>query len=258
MKNHDAPMPRSYGQYCPVALGSEILGERWSILIIMALLDGVTRFSDFQRALPRLTPGILSKRLRTLEAAGVLTTRKLRKKSPSDRGRGVEYVLTEAGLDLEPVIMMIGAWGHKWARDMTVDDLDPLHLAWSIHLRLDVDAMPSVRTVIQFVFADAPSDCRRFWIVKTADGRVDMCIRDPGFDVDVTVRSPLRRFVEAWRGFRSLEQEIAAGRIRLEGPAALRRQFPEWLLLSMLSPHPRLRPGRERRVALRAGTTASP
>jgi len=239
-------MARGYGQYCPVALSSEILGERWTILVVLALLDGVTRFNDLQRALPRISATMLSQRLRTLEEAGVL------ERHPAASGAGHLYELTEAGRDLEPIIMGMGRWGQRWARDMVLDDLDPRHLAWSIHLRLNTEAMPPGRTVVEFAFSGAPEDCERFWIMHTG-GVVDMCIEHPGHDVDLRVQSDLRRFVEAWRGFRSLRAELEAGRIRLHGPADLRRAFPSWLLLSQLAPVERKRPGRERTTYRRFG-----
>ena len=237
-------MASRYGQYCPVALATEILGERWTILVVLALLDGVNRFNDLQRALPRISATMLSQRLRSLEEAGVL------EKRPASSGKGHEYSLTEAGRDLEGAVMALGHWGQRWARDMELDDMDPRHLAWSMHLRMNVDAMPAGRTVLQFEFTGAPDDCKRFWIVHT-DGQVDMCIEHPGFDVDLRIKSDLRRFVEAWRGIRSLKAELAAGRIRLEGPRGLMQSFPDWLLLSALAHVERERVGRERTTRLR-------
>lgn len=242
------PVARGYGQYCPVALGSEILGERWTILIVLALMDGVHRFNDFQRALPRISATVLSQRLRSLEEAGVV------RKSRARNGAGHEYRLTDAGRDMEPIIMSLAHWGQRWARDMTLDDLDPRHLAWSIHLRLNSDAMPEGRTVLEFAFPDAPEECKRFWIIHD-EGVIDMCIEHPGHEVDLLVTSELMRFVEAWRGFRSLKDELAAGRIRLKGARSLERSFPDWLLLSSVAHVQRERPGRERSVSRRCKST---
>jgi len=242
----DSPVTSRYGQYCPVALATEILGERWTILVVLALMDGVTRFNDLQRALPRISATMLSQRLRSLETAGIL------RRKPAPNGHGHEYSLAEAGQELEEVIMGLGRWGQRWARDMNLDDLDPRHLAWSIHLRVNLEEMPEGRTVLQFEFTGAPDDCRRFWIIHT-DGKVDMCIEHPGFDVDLTIKSDLRRFVEAWRGIRSLKAELAAGRIRLEGSREHQRAFPDWLLLSALAHVERKRAGRERTTRQRYG-----
>lgn len=228
-------MSASYGQYCPLALAAEVLGERWSILVISRLIDGCARFSEIQRGLPRIPASTLSARLRSLEDAGLARR----------GGNGSEYRLTQAGAALAPIIEQMTSWGQQWGRDMDLDDLDPRFLAWSMHSRLDHAAMPPGRTVLKFEFTGVPAECRFFWLVHDA-GVVDMCLKDPGFDVDVHVTSDLRVFVEAWRGFRSLRAELRAGTIRLSGCPAHRRAFPTWLRLSMAAPLERLRGGPER------------
>lgn len=231
-------MAKGYGQYCPVALATETLGERWTLLVVLALFDGVTRFSDIQRALPRISPSVLAQRLRSLEHSGIVSR-------DAESSRTPQYQLTRAGRDLEPLIMNLAVWGQRWARDMEVDDLDPLHLAWSIHLRMNTDAMPDGRTVVEFSFSGVPTDCKRFWIVNNG-GQIDMCVEHPGHDVDVAVTANLRRFIEAWRGFRDLKDEIKRGKIQLQGPRDLVRAFPNWLLLSSVAKVKRQFPGRER------------
>lgn len=237
-------MASRYGQYCPVSLAVEILGERWTLLIVSSLLDGVTRFSDLQRGLPRISPSVLSARLKGLEEAGIV------RKHLARDGKSPSYRLTEAGHELRPIVMGLGAWGQRWARDLETDDLDPLFLAWSMHLRMNVDALPPGRTVIEFEFTGSPSGFSRFWIVSN-DGRVDVCVQHPGYEADLRVQSDIQRFVDAWRGFRSLRSEIGGGRIRLKGPPALKRAFPKWLLLSSLADVERERAGRERNLTRR-------
>lgn len=237
-------MKNQYGQYCPVALASEILGERWTILVILALCDGVTRFSDMQRALPRISASTLAQRLRSLEASQVISKRKT-----ADR-KTIEYRLTAAGQDLAPIIFEMGSWGQRWARDLEKEDLDPRFLIWSVHLRMNIDAMPPGRTTIQFEFTDLPHNERYYWIV--VNGRtVDVCVKHPGYDADVQVASNIGRFVDAWRGFSSMHNEIAAGRIKISGAAELTAAFPRWLLLSALAHVKRQRRGRERTMQQR-------
>ena len=235
-------MTRGYGQYCPLALAAELLCERWTLLVVSRLIDGCTRFNDIHRGVPRISATLLTKRLAELEHAGLIL------RQPLSTGRGYQYVLTDAGRELEQIIMDLAVWGQRWSRDMVTDDLDPAFLAWSMHTRLNTDAMPSGRTVIEFEFSGVDKGFARFWLINT-DGKVDMCLKHPGFDVDIKVMSEIHRFVEAWRGFRKLRDEIAAGAILLEGPSKLKRAFPNWLLLSALSPFPRRRPGDERRLA---------
>ena len=229
-----------YGQYCPLALASELLCRRWTVLVISRLLDGCTTFNEIHQGVPRISPSLLSTRLKELEHAGLLRRRKA--------GNRNRYELTEAGSSLDGIVDGMAVWGQHWARDMTLDDLDPAFLAWSMHLRLDGAAMPPGRTVLQFEFSGAPADCRRFWLVTT-DGNVDMCLKHPGFDTDLLIDADLRAFVETWRGFRDLREEIRASRIRLTGPRDLKKAFPDWLKLSALAPYERKADGRERRLA---------
>lgn len=239
-------MARGYGQYCPLALATELLAQRWTILVVSRLLGGCTTFNAIHRGVPRISPSLLSQRLAELEDAGIV-------RKDVARGRsGPVYALTPAGRDLAPVIEQMAVWGQYWARDMTHEDLDPAFLAWSMSTRMDADAMPPGRTVLEFEFTGAPRDFRRFWLL-CEDGRLDMCLKHPGFDTDLLIRSDLRLFIETWRGFRDLRAEIRSGRIRLEGPPALRKQLPDWLRLHVLAGVPRKRPGRERTTMARPG-----
>lgn len=218
-------MRQEYGQFCPVALASEVLAERWTLLIVRELLAGARRFNDIRRGVPRLSGTLLKQRLETLEHAGVVERR------TSAVTRAPEYFLTEAGQSLRSVVTSIGEWGQRWARDIGPEDLDPGWLVWSMHRRLNTPAMPPGRTVIQLEFVDAPAKQRRFWLVH-CDGNVDVCLKDPGYDTTVRVSTRVRTLAEVWRGIRSAEDELRAGRIHLDGASACCRAFPQWLLLS--------------------------
>lgn len=241
---------QGYGQYCPLALSAELLCRKWMILVLSRLLDGCSRFNDIRRGLPQISPSLLSQRLSELTEAGLVLH------TGSSRGRGGEYILTEAGRELETVVDQMAAWGQRWARDMTYEDLDPAFLVWSMHLRVDPTELPPGRTVVEFEFDRSPTKYRRFWLVCKGDD-VEMCLKDPGLEVDVAVTADLRTFVEAWRGFRDLRREIAKGTIRVHGPRTLTASIPDFLLGSSLAPHPRRRPGREQKIAARATTATA-
>jgi DNA-binding HxlR family transcriptional regulator len=234
-------MSTGYGQYCPLSLASELLCKRWTVLVLSRVMEGCTRFNAIQRGVPRMSPSLLSRRLNELERAGVLH---------AHRGASApwrEFHLTPAGEELRPLIYGMAVWGQRWAREMRVEDLDPAFLVWSMHTRVDESVMPAGRTVVQFRFSGAPIDARRFWLVSE-DGATEMCLKDPGFDVDVLVTANLRVFVETWRGFRDFQTELRAGRIRLSGPRTLCERIPRWLRLHVLAHVPRVRPGREQRL----------
>ena len=234
----------TYGQYCPLALAAELLCRRWTVLVISRLLDGCRTFNEIHQGIPRISPSLLSTRLTELEDAGILTRRKI------PRTNRYRYEPTKAGEELGELIDGMAIWGQRWARDNELDDLDPAFLAWSMSLRINTAAMPEGRTVIEFQFSGTPTEFRRFWLVNN-DSKIDMCLKDPGFETDLLVRSDLRHFVETWRGFRDLRSEIRAGRIRLLGPKPLTAAFPDWLLLSGLAPFARQAKGRESRLSQR-------
>lgn len=227
-------MRQEYGQFCPVALASEVLAERWTFLVVRELLAGARRFNEIRRGVPRLSSTLLKQRLRTLEAEGIV------ERERSGQRTAAGYELTPAGVALKPVIAAVGEWGQRWARDIEDKDLDPGWLVWAMHRRLNTAAMPAGRTVIEFEFLDAPSSARRFWLVHLR-GTVDVCIKDPGYEPDIRVATPLRLWAEIWRGLRPLKAALRAGAARVDGRADLVRAFPQWLMLSVFAPVGRLR-----------------
>ena len=232
---------KGYGQYCPLALAVELLGRRWTILVISRLLDGCTTYSEIHKGIPRISPSLLSTRLTELEHAGLITREKIEGR---ERYR---YVLTEAGQDLDDIVMQLAVWGQHWARDNEMDDLDIGFLAWSMSMRIDTNAMPADEIVLEFEFSGAPTEFRRFWLVHR-DGKVDMCLKHPGLETDLLVKADLGQFIETWRGFRDLETEIRMRRVVLTGAKAHRTAFPKWLLMSSLAPYSRKYDGREKRL----------
>lgn len=239
-----AGMASGYGQYCPLSLAAELLCQRWTLLVVSRILSGCARFNEIHRGLPKMSPSLLSRRLDELEVAGIVRRR------GSRRGGGHRYELTQAGRDLRGIVESLAIWGQGWARDLELEDLDPGFLVWSMHARIDSSRMPPGTTVVEFAFTGAPAGGTTFWLVHR-DGTVEMCLKDPGLDVDLVVASDLRLFVEAWRGFRDLRHEVRIGRIRLVGDDELRAAFPDWLRPDSLAAVPRRRSGRERELALR-------
>lgn len=222
-------MEQGFGQFCPLALASDVLTQRWTLLILRELSNGAARFNDIKRGVPRISATLLKQRLNALERAEIV------EHTPTAAADAFQYRLTPAGLELKPILAGISTWGQRWARDIGDDDLDPEWLVWAMHRRLDTAQMPAGRTVIQIVFSGVPADRRNFWLVHEG-GKVDVCLKPPGYDVDVLARASVRVMVEVWRGIRSLPDELHAGSIQLEGDQDLCRQFPGWLLLSVYAP----------------------
>ena len=210
-----------YGQYCPISRAVEVLGERWSLLIVRDMLCGYTRFNELARGNPGLSRSLLAKRLRQLESAGIVER------------LGGEYALTPAGEDLRPVVFGLGEWGAKWQfSDPREHELDPELLMWWAHTRVDFSAFPDRRIVLQFVFRGVR---RRFWIVKDASGP-SLCTHDPGFDVDVRVEADLSTMYQVWLGRVDLRAAVRDGSVELIGPSGLVRRMPDALMLSPVAP----------------------
>jgi DNA-binding HxlR family transcriptional regulator len=223
-------MSSAYYQFCPVAKAMEMLDERWSLLIIRELMSGSERFNELRRGLPRISPTLLSKRLHALVRAGLV----------DQLGTSAEprYLLSGAGAELRPIVEAVGAWGIRWMGEIGDADLDPKLLLWDMHRRVDHTAVPSRRTVVYFRFPDAPAATRDWWLVIN-DGQADVCDRDPGHAVDVSVTGRLRAVVDIWRGDLSWPDAQRTGSITVDGPSELRRAFPRWFLLSPFATVPR-------------------
>ncbi|MGF1592671.1 MAG: winged helix-turn-helix transcriptional regulator [Kiloniellaceae bacterium] len=224
---------KGYGQFCPLALASEIVGERWTPLVLRELMLGSTRFNDIHRGVPRMSPALLSRRLRTLESAGIVERRRA--------GARIEYVLSEAGQALAPTIQSLAVWSKQWLPATLSDDrADPDLVMWDMHRRMHLDRMPEARTVIQFEFTDQPAAKRLRWIVGEP-GSIDLCITDPGFDIDLFVETDSRTVTLVWYGDVPLSRAIQDGAIELHGPPHLCEAFPSWLQLNLLAEVRRLR-----------------
>jgi DNA-binding HxlR family transcriptional regulator len=222
------PETASYGQFCPVAMAAEILCSRWTALVLREMLCGSTRFNDLRRGVPRMSPSLLSKRLKELEQAGVVRT------VPNAAGV-VEYRLTEAGEELRPLIMGMGFWGQKWVESqLSLRNLDPALLMWDMRRNLDPRPLPPKRCTIQFLYPEL-SEARKNWWLVVDGGGVDLCSVDPGYEVDLLVTASLRSMTAVWMGLAKMGQEVAAGRVQIDGDPAVARSMEQWLGLSVFA-----------------------
>jgi DNA-binding HxlR family transcriptional regulator len=212
---------QGYGQYCPISRALDLLGERWTLMIVRDMLVGATRFNDLARGLPGLSRSLLTQRLRSLERAELVV-----------RLDG-EYLLTDSGRELEPIVFGLGAWGAKWSFDEpNPDELDAELLVWWMHTGVDTSTLSGDRHVFHVRFTD---DKRRFWIVDDGAGP-SMCNTDPGFPVDLTIYSDVSSLYQVWLGRIPIAAALRSGRVRFEGPASLRRLMPDVLKLSPAAP----------------------
>lgn len=217
---------QGYGQFCPVAKAAEVLAERWTPLVLRELLCGSHRFNDLQRGVPLMSPSMLSERLRGLQRAGVIERR------PAKVGRGWEYHLTEAGEELQPIIEQFGVWGQRWARRKVEEgDLDAPLLMWDIRRCVRPNDLPDRRVTVAVTFTDVRSAHCRWWLVLF-QGAVDLCLTDPGFDVDVHITTDLRTMTRVWLGDISVGDAVRSNTMTLTGRTVLLRSLPKWIGLS--------------------------
>ena len=225
-------MERSYNQFCPVAMAAEVLCSRWTVVLLRELLAGSTRFNDLRRGLPRMSPALLSQRLKELEEAGVVA----RTPVPGDPTI-LEYGLTEAGQELQPLVESFGKWGQRWIPSkLSLDQLDAPLLMWDMRRGLKFDPPPPRRLVIQFQYPDAPKRDRGWWLIVEPDQPVDLCSVDPGHDVDLYVTSPLRTMTAIWMGIESVRNARESDRLMLTGDRDLIETMERWLGLSPFAP----------------------
>lgn len=230
-------MQPGYKQFCPLAMAAEILCSRWTMVLLRELIAGSTRFNDLRRGVPKMSPTLLSQRLKELEGAGIIERRELK----SERGV-FEYQLTEAGKDLRPVVESMGFWGQKWVEaQLSLKNLDPSLLMWDMRRNLNPDPLPARRTVIQFLYPELPPSKQLWWLVIEPRGEVDLCWSDPGFDVDLYVSVDLRTMTSIWMGITTVEKE--RDRITLTGDLRIARTMQTWLGLSPFAVEPKRVPG---------------
>lgn len=224
-----------YGQFCPVAKAMELLGEKWTMLILRELHMGASRFNELQRGLCQISPTVLTKRLNDLADAELI----LRKKIPGQRIN--EYFLTQAGMETLPMLKVIGEWGMRWARgDIRDSDLDVELLMLYLQRSIRGENLPGNESVIRFKFVDLNKLGDWWLLIKGCN--VDICLEDPGKEVDVYFTTDLRTMVSCWMGDETYKSAIADKRLKLVGPSALTRNIQHWLSDSIFAGIP---PARE-------------
>lgn len=220
---------KRYGQFCPVAKAAEVFCARWTPLILRDLAGGATRFSQLQRGVPLASPTLLSRRLKQLEAEGIVERRK------SASGRSWTYHLTPAGEEFAPIVMALGVWGQHWSRrELAPDEVNLDLLVWAMEDSVKPAAFGDRRTLVEVQFSDQPEHKRRWWFLNE-QGSCELCIEAPGFEVDLYLITDLPTMIHVWRGDLALDKALREGRLQAQGTTAARRALPRWLGVSLLA-----------------------
>lgn len=209
------------GSLCPSIKAADIIGDKWILLILREMFLGGTRYNDFQRALPRISPTILSKRLKQLEANGLII------KKTTTGQKTSEYRLTKCGRELAPLTDQMAKWGLRWARRrLSEEDFEVGSFMWDFHRTLKIDELPDGEVVFCVNFPDQSKN--KVWWVVVKDKIVDLCTEDPGKDVDLFITGDLTDLVEVWMGDIDISAASKSGSIVLTGASYLTKSASRW------------------------------
>lgn len=213
-----------YNLFCPLAMACEAVEPRWTLLILLEMWNGSTRFNEIRRGVPGISPTLLSKRLKEMEAQGLV-------ERLEDLAKGsVDYIRTAAAVELEPAMDLLGAWAYKNMQpEVALENLNPDYLMWTLRRKVDPAALPGRRVVVSFHFTDVGKNEGRYWLIVKPGMPVDLCISDPGHDVDLYVEANSKALASVWLGYSTWQAEISRDRIFLSGAPHLIRTIDRWI-----------------------------
>lgn len=216
-----------YTQFCPVAMACELLEPRWTMLILCEIWSGSSRFSEIQRGVPGMSPSLLTKRLREMQAKGLVD------RFTAGKGGGARYATTAMADELRPLIHSLGTWAHRHVDpEPGLECLDARVLMWNIRRKIDVSALPRKRSVVQFILKDGDQPDFNAWLIIRPNELTDLCMIDPKDDVDLYITADLKALTAAWMGHSTFSREIEADRIQLIGDALMASSLSKWLIRS--------------------------
>ncbi len=217
-------------QYCPVAMATEVIADRWTPLVLRELIVGAHTFGEIHHGIPHISRTLLSERLKALASHGLI------ERTEEQPGRP-KYWLTPAGKDLEDLIFGLGEWAIRWAYfgDPAEGQLDNTHMMWRFQRGVVRERVPGQRVVVEFALSCLDGTTEHIWLVIEPDD-VDTCVKHPGFDVDLEVRTTSRELHRVWLGRTTIQDAVRAGTFELAGPPAPVRAFPRWFSFSPFAP----------------------
>lgn len=216
---------KRYSLFCPLAMACEILEPRWTVLILVEMWCGATRFNEIKRGVPGISPTLLSKRLKEMESNGLI-------ERIEDIAKGtVDYVRTPLAIELEPALDLLGEWAYRNIEsEVALQDLNVDYLMWNVRQHVEVSELPERRVVVRFHFTDLPDDRGTYWLHMRPGFPVDLCMADPGFEVDLYIEVESKALASVWMGYSSTQSELSHDRIRLVGDSVIARTIDKWLV----------------------------
>ncbi len=217
-----------YYQFCPIAKACELIEPRWTLLLLSEMWSGSTHFNEIRRGVPGMSPTLMSKRLKQMEENG-LVTRSI------NHGTGeITYRTTGLADELAPIVRELGLWAHRNIdSDVTLENLDARLLMWNMRRKIDPAALPRRRrSVIEFSYPELPRDERHYWLINKPGEPIDLCLIDPGYEVDLYITADLKAMTSAWMGLSGLKAEIARGSISMIGDTGIASNIEAWMVRS--------------------------
>lgn len=216
---------KSYGLFCPLAMASEVIEPRWTLLILNEMWEGATHFNEIRRGVPGISPTLLSKRLREMEVRGLI-------ERLEDPAKGtVDYIRTAKAVELEPALDVLARWAYRHIEaEVALKDLNSDYLMWNIRGTVDASVFPERRTVIRFHFTDIEGQKATNWLIAKPGTAVELCMTDPQFDVDLYVEANSKALASVWMEYSSLRDEMSRDRIFLSGDPRLIKTIDKWFV----------------------------
>lgn len=205
---------RSYGEACRFAHALDLVGERWALLVVRELLLGPKRFTDLRAGLPHASSNILSERLRDLEQGGVIQRRKL----PPPAASSV-YELTDWGLELEPIVTKLGAWGARSPFPPDSKEIGPDSIVLALRSLFDSKAAANLNVTCELRIGD------EHFNVEVADGELELS-RGTAPDTEASIAVPDAPTLAAvFTGQLPLDDALGSGAIQIEGGKQTAKRF---------------------------------
>lgn len=215
---------KPYGLICPITHACNMLEPRWTIPILTEMWGGASRFNEIRRGVGNISPTLLSRRLKELEAQGMV-------ERVEDAATGqVDYIRTQRAIDLEPALEALGKWAQCNIEARTaLADLDVSTLMWKMRGYIDPEYLPNRQVVIQFRFSDPELAYNTYWALVRPGAPVEICSSIPDFDVDLYVETNSVSLSSIILGRATIARELENGRLFLSGDAILSRTMDRWL-----------------------------
>ncbi|MBS9718890.1 winged helix-turn-helix transcriptional regulator [Pseudohalocynthiibacter aestuariivivens] len=218
---------KRYGAICPISHACKVVEPRWTIHVLTELWAGSTRFNDIRRGVGNISPGLLSKRLKELEVAGMVD--RIENKATGT----VDYFRTQKAIDLEPALNALGVWAQQnIAAEIALCDTDVSALMWKLRREIHTEKFPAQRVIFQFHFNDENLARDTFWIVFYPGGERDLCVTKPSYDINLYIETDLVSLGGILTGRTNIGRELENGSLFLSGDTRLARTMNQWLPFS--------------------------